>query len=420
MACIKLSQLGINVTKAALTGHEAMQHSTHVEQDGRMEPMISRRGAISPFVVMDIMRAANERHQAGHDIVHMEVGQPGTPAPLLAREAIKTAVDRDLLGYTEALGMPLLRERIARLYRDEHGLVISPDRVVVTAGSSAAFVLAFLALFDEGARILLPQPGYPCYRNIVKALGLTPVELPVGPDERWMPSARLLAAGAGGDAAPAGLLFASPANPTGTVMNETALAHICDTCREQGIVLIADEIYHGLTYGTPARTALAFHDGAIVVNSFSKYYSMTGWRVGWMVVPQNLVRGIERLAQNFYISPAAVSQIGALAAFDAVEELEANKAVYAANRELLLAALPRAGFNKLAPADGAFYFYADVTEMTDDSGAFARRILHEAGVAVTPGIDFDPERGNRFIRFSYSGTTKDMAEAARRLRAWRR
>ena len=378
--------------------------------------MISRRGAISPFVVMDIMRAANERRQAGHDIIHMEVGQPGTPALLLAREAVKAAIDRDLLGYTEALGIPPLRERIARHYRDAYGLDISPERVVVTAGSSAAFMLAFLALFDEGARIALPQPGYPCYRNIVQALGLVPVELPVGPAERWMPSAQSLAAGD----APAGLLFASPANPTGTVMSETALAGICGYCREQGIVLISDEIYHGLTYGTPARTALAFHDGAIVVNSFSKYFSMTGWRVGWMVVPPHLVRGIERLAQNFYISPVAVSQIGALAAFDAVEELEANKAVYAANRELLLEELPRAGFSKLAPADGAFYFYADVSEMTDDSREFARRILHEAGVAVTPGIDFDPERGHRFIRFSYSGTMKDMAEAAKRLRAWRR
>lgn len=397
-----------------------MQFSASIDAAGTVEPMISRRGAISPFVVMDIMRAANERRQSGHDIVHMEVGQPGTPAPLLAREAIKAAVDRDLLGYTEALGIPLLRERIARHYRDAHGLDISPERVVVTAGSSAAFVLAFLALFDEGARILLPQPGYPCYRNIVQALGLMPVELPVGPEERWMPSAQVLAACAGGNAAPAGLLFASPANPTGAVMSETALAQVCGYCRDQGIVLIADEIYHGLTYGNAARTALAFHDGAIAINSFSKYYSMAGWRVGWMVVPRHLVRGIERLAQNFYISPAAVSQIGALAAFDAIEELEANKAVYAANRELLLEELPRAGFGKLAPADGAFYFYADVSEMTDDSGAFARRILHEAGVAVTPGIDFDPERGNRFIRFSYSGTIRDMAEAAKRLRAWRR
>ena len=313
-----------------------MKHSTTIEPVGTVEPMISRRGAISPFVVMDIMRAADDRRQSGHDIIHMEVGQPGTPAPLLAREAIKTAVDRQLLGYTAALGIQPLRERIARYYRDAHDLDISPERVVVTGGSSAAFVLAFLALFDEGARILLPQPGYPCYRNIVQALGLLPVELPVGPNERWMPSAQLLAAHAAANAPPAGLLFASPANPTGTMISDAALAQICAYCRDQGIVLIADEIYHGLTYGEAARTALALHDGAIVVNSFSKYYSMTGWRVGWMIVPQHLVRGIERLAQNFYISPVAVSQIGALAAFDAIEELEANKTVYAANRELLL------------------------------------------------------------------------------------
>ncbi len=397
-----------------------MQISAKFGQDGKTEPMISRRGAISPFVVMDVMRAADERRAAGHDIIHMEVGQPGTPAPLLARQAVKAAVDRELLGYTSALGMPALRERIARHYREAHGLDISPERIIVTAGSSAAFVLAFLALFDEGARILLPQPGYPCYRNIVKALGLTPVELPVGPQERWMPSPQSPGGWQPDNAAPDGLLFASPANPTGTMMGETALAAICAACREQGIVLIADEIYHGLTYGGPARTALEFHDGAIVVNSFSKYYSMTGWRVGWMVVPQALVRGIERLAQNFYISPAAVSQIGALAAFDAVEELEANKAVYAANRALLLEELPRAGFGRVAPADGAFYLYADVSEMTGDSVDFARRILHEASVAVTPGIDFDPARGHRFIRFSYSGTTSDMAEAAKRLRAWHR
>ena len=397
-----------------------MRFSTTQELGEAREQTISRRGAISPFVVMDIMRAASDRRQEGHDVIHMEVGQPGTPAPLAAREAVKAALDREVLGYTEALGMPALRERIARHYRDVYGLEIAPERVVVTAGSSAAFVLAFLALFDEGARILLPQPGYPCYRNIVQALGLVPVELPVGPAERWMPSPQGLAAHVVGNGAPAGLLFASPANPTGTMIGEAALAEICRYCRDQGIVLIADEIYHGLTYGAPARTALAFHDGAIVINSFSKYFSMTGWRVGWMVVPTHLVRGIERLAQNFYISPAAVSQIGALAAFDAIEELEANIAVYAANRDLLAEELPRAGFSKLAPADGAFYFYADVSEMTDDSVAFARRILHETGVAVTPGIDFDPERGQRFLRFSYSGTTAHMAEAAKRLRAWRR
>ena len=391
-----------------------VQKTATLSDENVLKPAPSRRGAISPFVVMDVMRAANERQAAGHDIVHMEVGQPGTPAPRAAREAVKAAVDRDLLGYTEALGIPALRERIARHYKDAYGLSIGAERIVVTSGSSAGFVLAFLALFDEGARILLPEPGYPCYRNIVRALGLEPVGLPVGPGERWMPSAGMLRRDA------EGILFASPANPTGTAMGRAALAAICDACRTLGITMISDEIYHGLTYDEPAETALAFHDDAVVINSFSKYYSMTGWRVGWMVVPQALVRTIERLAQNFYISPTAVSQVGALAAFDAVEELEANRAVYAANRALLLEELPRAGFAKLAPADGAFYVYADVSEMTGDSRSFARRMLEEAGVAATPGVDFDPVRGHEFIRFSYAGTTAAMGEAAKRLRTWRR
>lgn len=391
-----------------------VQKTATFSDENVLRPAPSRRGAISPFVVMDVMRAANERQAAGHDIVHMEVGQPGTPAPRVAREAVKAAVDRDLLGYTEALGIPALRERIARHYKEAYGLSIGAERIVVTSGSSAGFVLAFLALFDEGARILLPEPGYPCYRNIVRALGLEPVGLPVGDGERWMPSAGMMTRDA------EGILFASPANPTGTAMGRAALAAICDACRTLGITMISDEIYHGLTYDEPAETALAFHDGAVVINSFSKYYSMTGWRVGWMVVPQTLVRTVERLAQNFYISPTAVSQVGALAAFDAVEELEANRAVYAANRALLLEELPRAGFAKLAPADGAFYLYADVSEMTGDSQSFARRMLEEAGVAATPGVDFDPVRGHEFIRFSYAGTTAAMAEASKRLRAWRR
>jgi aspartate/methionine/tyrosine aminotransferase len=378
----------------------------------------SRRSAISPFVVMDIMRAAYEREITGRDIVHMEVGQPGTPAPRLAREAVKAAIDRDVLGYTDALGLPVLRERIARHYQETYGLRLAPERIIVTAGSSAGFVLAFLALFDEGEGILLPEPGYPCYRNIVQALGLKPLAVPVGPAERWSPTPELLARVHGGAQA-SGVLFASPNNPTGTVMDAATLAAICGWCRSQGIAVISDEIYHGLTYDAPAQTALAFDPDAIVINSFSKYFSMTGWRIGWMVVPAGLVRTVERLAQNFYISPTTVSQIGALAAFEATEELEGNKAVYAANRALLMEELPRAGFHKIAPVDGAFYFYADVSDLTDDSAALARHILNELGVAVTPGLDFDPVRGHQFLRFSYAGTTEAMAEAARRLKRLR-
>jgi aspartate/methionine/tyrosine aminotransferase len=369
---------------------------------------------------MDIMRAAAEREATGRDIVHMEVGQPGTPAPRLAREAVKAAIDRDVLGYTQALGMDALRERIARHYQHTYGVEVGAERVIVTAGSSAGFVLAFLALFDAGERILLPEPGYPCYRNIVQALGLAPVGVPVGPAERWMPTPELLAEAMVRDGAASGLLFASPANPTGTVMDADTLAAVCRWCRENAVTVISDEIYHGLSYDKPDQTALKFEGDAIIINSFSKYFSMTGWRVGWMVVPAHLVRSIERLAQNFYISPTTASQIAALAAFDAVEELEANKAVYAANRALLSEALPRCGLTRLAPADGAFYFYADVSDITDDSEALARFILDELGVAVTPGLDFDPARGRQFLRLSYAGTTAAMTEAARRLQKLRR
>ena len=393
-----------------------MQDSGNPGPMSEAHPAPARRGSISAFVVMDIMRGANERQARGENIVHMEVGQPGTPAPRQAREAAKAAIERDVLGYTDALGNMPLRERIARHYREAYGVSVGPERIIITAGSSAGFVLAFLSLFDAGARILMPEPGYPCYRNIVRVLGLEPVPLTVSNAERWMPAASLLSSAGKVD----GLLFASPANPTGTMLDSAGLREVCAWCRARGVVLISDEIYHGLSYGAPAQTALTHHDGAIVINSFSKYYSMTGWRVGWMVVPPHLVRTLERLAQNLYISPSAISQIAALAAFDAVEELEANKAVYAANRELLLGELPGAGFHAFAPADGAFYLYSDVSHLTGDSDAFVRRMLAEIGVAATPGNDFDTVLGAQFVRFSYAGTTAAMAEAVRRLRAWRR
>ena len=377
----------------------------------------SRRSEIDSFIVMDVMAAAAARELAGAHIIHMEVGQPGTPAPKAAREAVKRALDTDTLGYTLALGTDALRERIARYYRETYGVTISPERVVVTAGSSAAFVLAFLACFDAGDRVLLPSPGYPCYRHILTALGQSPVMVETGPDTRWMPTVEGIGAAATASGA-RGLLIASPANPTGTMIEPERLAGIAKACRSLGLWFISDEIYHGLTYGGPAVTALQFCDGAIVINSFSKYFSMTGWRIGWMVVPPQLVRPIERLAQNLYISPPAVSQVAALGAFDGGEELEANRAVYAANRALLLEELPRAGFTSLVPADGAFYLYADISHLTGDSVAFCRRMLAEAGVAATPGVDFDAERGGRFVRFSYARSTADIAEGVRRLKAW--
>ena len=379
----------------------------------------SERSSIDPFIVMDVMRAAAAREATGARVIHMEVGQPGTPAPRAAREAVKRALDTDNLGYTLALGMEPLRERIARLYQERHGVHVEPERVIVTSGSSAAFVLSFLALFDAGARVALPAPGYPCYRHILTALGAAPVGLETGPNTRWMPTAgQIDEAAAASDLA--GLLIASPANPTGTMLEPERLAEIVATCRRRGLWFISDEIYHGLTYGVPEATALQFSDDVVVINSFSKYFSMTGWRVGWMVVPPRLVRTMERLAQNLYISPPAVAQVAALGAFDGIEELEANRRVYMANRELLLRELPKAGLSKIVPADGAFYLYVDVGDYTDDSLALAKAMLEETGVAATPGVDFDEARGRRFMRFSYSGTTADMAEAAGRLQRWAR
>jgi len=377
------------------------------------------RSAIDPFIVMDVMRQAAAAEASGRDIVHMEVGQPATAAPRAAREAVKRALDSDNLGYTLALGMEPLRERIAQLYRDWYGLDLSPERVVVTSGSSGAFVLAFLSLFDVGAKVGLPAPGYPCYRHILTALGARPVTLPTGPETRWMPLASDIETMVDQHDL-TGLLLASPANPTGTMLEPARLAEVVVLCRKRKVWFISDEIYHGLTWGVPQATALQFSDDVIVINSFSKYFSMTGWRVGWMVVPPGLVRTVERLAQNLYISPPAVSQIAALGAFDGIDELEANKRVYAANRTLLLEELPKAGLGDIVPADGAFYLYADVSRFTNDSLAFTKQMLDEANVAATPGVDFDEARGRQYVRFSYAGSTDRMAEAARRLQGWGR
>jgi aspartate/methionine/tyrosine aminotransferase len=379
----------------------------------------SERSGIEPFIVMDVMRAAAAKEASGAHVIHMEVGQPATPAPRAAIAGVKRALDLDPLGYTLALGMPALRERIAQHYQERYGVDLSPERVVVTNGSSAAFVLAFLALFDTGARVALPSPGYPCYRHILTALGQQPVFLETDSASRWMPTATQIDL-ASQTSGVEGVLIASPANPTGTMLEPARFAEIVQVCCRRKLWLISDEIYHGLTYGLPAETALRHTDDVIVVNSFSKYFSMTGWRIGWMIVPQGLVRVIERIAQNLYIAAPAVSQVAAIGAFDGFEELEANRRRYATNRALLLKELPKVGLDKIAPADGAFYLYVDVSTYTSDSLAFAKAMLDETGVAATPGVDFDATRGLQFLRLSYAGTQPDLAEALRRLKAWSR
>ncbi|MFQ5958860.1 MAG: pyridoxal phosphate-dependent aminotransferase [Alphaproteobacteria bacterium] len=378
---------------------------------------VARRGEIPPFLVMEVMRAAGEREAAGGDVLHLEVGQPSTSAPRGVIAAAKAALDREVLGYTDAFGLPELRAAIARHYRDFYRLDVPQTRIVVTTGASGAFVLAFLAAFDPGDRVVLALPGYPGYRHIVNALGIETVTIEAGADTRFQPSVELVESVEG---KVDGLIVASPSNPAGTMLAPDRLARLARWCGERGIRLVSDEIYHGIAFGTETASAAAYSDDAIVVNSFSKYFSMTGWRLGWMVVPDDLLRAVESLAQNLFISPPTLAQHAAIAAFDCHDELDANVARYARNRALLLEELPKAGFVSLAPADGAFYIYADVSPLTNDSQDFCRRMLHDIGVAATPGVDFDPVRGHAFVRFSFAGSTEDMAEAARRLKGWRR
>ena len=373
---------------------------------------VSSRGDVDPFIVMDVMEQARALEAQGRHIIHMEVGQPGTPAPAGARAALAQAMERDALGYTVALGLPELRAGIAGLYRRWYGLDLNPDRVIVTAGSSAAFLLAFSAFFDAGDRVGMGLPGYPSYRHILKALSLQAVGIPTGPETRFQPVPGGLPDGL------AGLIVASPGNPTGTMLGLDDLSALSAACAARGMALVSDEIYHGLHYGAPAVSALQVTDEVCVINSFSKYFSMTGWRIGWMVVPESQVRRIERLAQNMFICPPHASQIAALAALDCTAELEANRAVYAENRRLMLDRLPAAGFTRFAPPDGAFYIYADVSDLTDDSRRLAADILQGAGVAVTPGLDFDPARGARTLRFSYARATADIAEGLDRLQGF--
>lgn len=362
------------------------------------------------------MREANRLAAAGRSIIHLETGQPSTGAPARVREAAIAAIGRETLGYTEALGLRPLRERIARHYGEKHGLTIDPDRVVATTGTSAGLMIAFLALTAPGGRIGMARPSYPCYRNIALALGMEPVEIATRAEDGYQPTPRDLDAVGGSIDL---LLVASPANPTGVVLSHGQLADIASWGRAANVPVVADEVYHGLTYDGPAATMLEAEADAVVLNGFSKYYSMTGWRLGWMIVPETLIRRIECLAQNLYIAPHSLSQHAAISAFDATDELEGNVARYAANRALLLDGLPRLGLGIPAIPTGAFYIYARLPSAWPDSVTLAARWLEELGVAVTPGIDFDVIGGDRHIRLGYAGATPDIAEALRRLETWR-
>ncbi len=371
----------------------------------------SQRGQVDPFIVMDVMESARRAEAAGRHIVHMEVGQPATPAPEGARRALAAALEQPL-GYTVALGLPALRAGIAGLYKRWYGLDLDPARVVVTPGSSGAFILAFSALFDAGDRVALGEPGYPSYRQILRAMSLQPVGMPTRPEDRYQPRPQDLPPDV------QGLILASPGNPSGTVLRRAELATLSARAAELGISVISDEIYHGLDYGAGFHSALEVTDEVFVINSFSKYFSMTGWRVGWMVVPESQIRTVERIAQNMFICPPHASQIAALAALDCIPEAEANLAVYARNRQMMLERLPAMGFDRIAPPEGAFYIYADISALTDDSLGFAAEILDRAGVAVTPGLDFDPRRGARTLRFSYAGSSDEIALGLDRLAAF--
>jgi len=374
----------------------------------------SRRGAIDPFHVMEVMRAAEERAASGGEVLHLEVGQPSTGAPVGVLEAAHSAIDTEVLGYTTAKGLPALRRAIARHYLDWYGVAVDPDRLLVTVGASGGFVLAFLAAFDAGDRVVVPSPGYPCYRNALKALGAEVVDLQVDRSTRFQPTPEILERLLPLD----GLVLASPSNPTGTMLLPDELELLVGWCDTNGVRMVCDEIYHGITYGQSAASAVEFSDSVVVVNSFSKYFSMTGWRLGWVVAPTDLVTPLERLAQNLVIAAPTLSQLAAVAAFDCHRELVLNVDRYAVNREILLSGLPEAGLTDLAPADGAFYIWADCSEMGMGSQELCRRWLDEIGVAATPGVDFDPKRGERFVRFSFAGSRDDVAEAVVRLRDW--
>ena len=376
---------------------------------------IANRGEVSPFYAMEVMKAANQLETDGKRVFHMEVGQPATSAPKAVLQAAEKTLQEGSIGYTEALGIPPLRRAIADHYGKMYNVDLDPSRVVVTTGSSTGFLLSFLSLFSTGDRVALAEPGYPAYRNILGALDIEAVGLPCGPETNFQPSPELMDS----LSAPVdGLLVASPSNPTGTMLSPDELKNLLGYCADKNINFISDEIYHGLTYEQDAVTALQYTDDVVIINSFSKYFSMTGWRLGWMVVPDHLVSVVEKLAQSLFISAPSISQYAGVAAFDCEDEVNGYIAAYAKNREMLLRELPKIGFDKLAAADGAFYIYVNVSHLTDNSMEFCRKMLTECGVATTPGIDFDPHRGHEYIRLSFAGAYDEMVGAVEALRGW--
>ena len=371
----------------------------------------SARSDIAPFVVMDVMQAAAAVEAQGRRVMHLEVGQPSTPAPRLVLDAAAKALADDRLGYTVAVGLPVLREAIAAHYQRTAGVAVPPERIAVTTGSSGAFLLAFIAAFDAGARVAVAAPSYPCYRNILQSLDVEVVSVPCGPETRYELTPAML----DGLGRIDGVIVASPSNPTGSMIDAPTLRALSDWCDARGAVLISDEIYHGIHYGRTPVSAVGVTDRAFVINSFSKYFSMTGWRIGWMVAPPQAMRAVEKLMQNLFISAPTLAQLAAVAAFDAAEELDAHVARYARNRDVILDALPRLGVATYAPPDGAFYVYADISPWSGDSVRFCAELLQATGVAITPGVDFDPARGGRTVRFSYATDTASVEEAMRRL-----
>ena len=384
-----------------------------------MSGNVARRAGIPPFYVMDVWLAAAERQRTHGDLVNLSAGQPGAGAPAPVLAAAERALRSGSLGYSVALGIPELREAIAHSYDAEYGIEVTADEVVLTTGSSGGFLLAFLACFDVGDRVAIASPGYPCYRNMLSALGCEVVEIECGPETRFQPTVQMLEEL---DPPVQGVVVASPANPTGTVIPPAELAAIANWCDARDVRLISDEVYHGLVYPGAPETSCAWQTSrnAVVVNSFSKYFAMTGWRLGWLLVPGELLRAVDCLTGNFTICPPVLAQHAGVAAFtpEARAEAEGHLRHYAANRETLIAGLHQLGITRVAPADGAFYVYADVSDFTADSLRFCERLLADTGVAIAPGVDFDTVRGNASVRFSFAGPASDIDQALHRLGPW--